>query len=102
VKLGKRSRLREAIQEDHSNYDLSDDASPKLTATHIGAISEPPLSIAMEEIPMHSVIQFTSLVEYLDDALPSISTSLSRFVPHSMWEDLHIDSKGKLIPKASL
>jgi hypothetical protein len=70
VQLGKRSRHSATIKGDLSNYDLNDDASPELTATHIDAATEPSMSIAMKEISMQSVLRLTNLVNYLDDAHP--------------------------------
>jgi hypothetical protein len=46
----------------------------------------------MEEISMHSVNKFEALVNYLEETKPSLNISLSKFVPHTMWEQLEIDS----------
>jgi hypothetical protein len=110
VHLGKRSRAAASADGDaHSQSALRENeaqASFGLAArSHLveAAARDAPVAtmepIAMEDVAMFSEVDFTSLVNYLDlRAAPS--SGVSKFVAHSMWEQLHIDSKGVVVAEA--
>jgi hypothetical protein len=109
VYLGKRSRAAAtAVGDALSNSAFRKnkaDTSQSLTArSHLdkAAASDAPVAalvpIQMEEISMFSAVDFTWLVKYLELQAPA--SSGGKFVAHSRWEQLHIDSKGVAVAEA--
>jgi hypothetical protein len=110
VHLGKRSRAAaSAVGDALSNSALREieaDACLSLTTrSHLfeAAARDAPAAalaaIAMEEISTFSAVDFTSLVNYLDQQAPPSSGGI-KFVAHSTWEHLHFDSKGVVVAES--
>jgi hypothetical protein len=91
------------LQDDPSNYDLNANADAvsfdELSAAHIDTAA-PSMKMTMVEIAITQELRFKALAAFIHEgeALASINTGLSVFVPHTRWEQLRIDSKGRVVP----